>query len=86
MSSIRVDLAKLYLDAEAIDQSRAQLDDLLKIFPSYAYAKLIAAQANLASGNEDVARALLTDALDVWSEADAEFVHKLTASSLLDSF
>ena len=84
-SPMHVKLAELYLDAAALEKSQAKLQDILTVFPSYAYAKLMAARVQLARGDEVAARRLLTEALEVWSEADADYVYLLEATSLLEN-
>ena len=84
-SMLHVKLAELYLDAGALEKSQSKLQDILKVFPSYAYAKLMAARVQLARGDEVAARRLLTEALEVWSEADADYVYLLEAKSLLEN-
>ena len=80
---MHVKLAELYLDANALEKSQAKLQEILRVFPSYAYAKLMSARVQLARGDEVAARKLLTEALDVWSEADADYIYLLEAKSLL---
>jgi hypothetical protein len=61
------------------------LQRVLKVFPSYAYAKLALAKVLIGEGNEADARPLLESALEVWSAADAEYVHRQEAEELLAS-
>jgi tetratricopeptide (TPR) repeat protein len=82
-SSVYVGLAELYLKAGAPEKARALLERVLKVFPSYAYAKLALAKVLIGEGDEGDARALLESALEVWSAADAEYVHRQEAEELL---
>jgi len=83
MSSLHVILAELYLEANAIDDSREILEEILKVFPASAYAKLVSAKVHLAEGNEEAGRKALVEALDIWSGADADNIFVIEARSLL---
>ncbi len=76
-------VAELYLDAGAIDKAQSHLDGVLRVFPDFAFAKLVAARIRLAQGDEPAARALLTDALATWSLADDDYTHRQRARRLL---
>jgi len=84
-SAIHVKVAELYLDAAAFDKSQEKLEEILQVFPSHAYAKLMSARVQLALGDEVAARELLTEALAVWSEADADYIYLLEATTLLEN-
>ena len=73
VSELYVDLAKLYLQAGAIDKAKEQVESVLRVYPSYPYAKLILAQALAASSDDDGARLLLDEVINVWSDADEDF-------------
>ncbi|MEJ2602937.1 MAG: tetratricopeptide repeat protein [Gammaproteobacteria bacterium] len=82
-SSVYVTLAELYLQAGAVEEAREVLENLLKIFPSYGLAKLTLARVEMARGNPEAARQLLTAALATWSAADAGYIHRQEAETLL---
>ena len=75
-------LAKLYLDAGASDQAKAELEKLLRVFPGSGYAKLVLAEVLVAEGDTGNARAYLDEALETWSEADDEYIHLVEAREL----
>ena len=58
---------------------------MLKVFPADAYAKLISAKYHIAQDDEDAARTALSEALDIWSGADENYVRLVEAKSLLAS-
>ena len=82
-SSVHVDIAKLYFEAGAVDKARIQLQEVLKVFPSFAYAKLVSAKVYREMGNEEVAKQLLVEALEVWSVADVDYILSREAKDLL---
>ncbi|HZX22551.1 MAG TPA: tetratricopeptide repeat protein [Woeseiaceae bacterium] len=82
-SSVYVGIAELYLKAGAPEKARDALERVLKVFPSYAYAKLTLAKVLIGEGDEAGARPLLESALEVWSAADADYVHRQEAEELL---
>jgi len=83
MSFLHVRLAELYLKANAIDDSRERLEDILKVFPANAYAKLVSAKVYLAQGNDEAGHEALAEALDIWSDADADYIFLIEAQSLM---
>jgi tetratricopeptide (TPR) repeat protein len=85
MSSLYVALAELYLDAGAIDHSRERLEGLLKVFPANGRAKLVYAKVHAAEGNKEAGREALVEALEIWSDADAEFIFSVESRSLINS-
>ena len=76
-------VAELYLEAGAIDKAQSHLDGVLRVFPDFAFAKLVAARIRLAQGDSQAARALLNGALATWSTADNDYIHRERASRLL---
>lgn len=84
-SSLHVMLAELYLEANDLDESRKGLEEILKVFPSNGHAKLVYAKVLIAQGNEEAGRQALLEALDIWADADADFIHSQESKSLLDS-
>jgi hypothetical protein len=82
-ASMYVMLAELYLDANASDDARQRLDDVLTVFPANGHAKLVYARVLAAEGDEAAARAALSEALEIWSGADAAFVPGVEARSML---
>jgi tetratricopeptide (TPR) repeat protein len=85
MSTLYVGLAELYLDAGAIDHSRERLEGLLKVFPANGHAKLVYAKVHAAEGNKEAGREALVEALEIWSDADAEFIFSVESRSLINS-
>jgi len=83
MSALHVVLAELYLEANAIDASRERLEEILKVFPANAYAMLVSAKVHLAQGNEEAGREALAEALDIWSDADTDYIYGIEAKSLM---
>ena len=83
ISSLHVILADLYLEAGAIDDSRDSLEEILKVFPANGYAKLVYAKLHLAEGNEEAGRKALAEALEIWSDADADYIFLIEAESLM---
>ncbi|MEM7317237.1 MAG: hypothetical protein AAF497_29265, partial [Planctomycetota bacterium] len=84
ISSLHVILAELYLEAGAIDKSRDSLKDILKAFPANGYAKLIFAKLHLAEGNNDASREALAEAMEIWSDANDDYIFLKEAKSLMD--
>lgn len=83
ISSLHVILAELYLDANAIDDSRERLEGILKVFPANAFAKMVSAKVHLAQGNEEAGREVLAEALEIWSDADTDYIYGIEAKSLM---
>ena len=83
MSFLQVMLAELYFEANAIDDSRERVEEILKVFPASAYAKLVSAKVHLAQGNEEAGREALAEALDIWSDADTDYIFGIEAKSLM---
>ncbi len=83
-SLLHVSLAELYLEANAIDSSRERVDAILKVFPANAYAKLVSAKIHLAQGNEKAGREALAEALEIWSDADADYIYSVESRSLIN--
>jgi tetratricopeptide (TPR) repeat protein len=84
-ASNHVMLAALYLDADAVDVARERVDEILRVFPANAHAKLVIAKAHVAEGNEESARQALIEALEIWSGADAEYLLGQESQTLLES-
>ena len=82
---IRIGMAELYLEASETEKAKAQLEEILRVFPSNAYAKLVLAEVLVAEGDTDNARLFLNDALDLWSGADKSYVHLKRAEEVLAS-
>ncbi len=83
-SLLHVSLAELYFEANAIDNSRERVDAILKVFPANAYAKLVSAKAHLAQDNEKAGREALAEALEIWSDADADYIYSVESRSLIN--
>ena len=83
ISSLHVILAELYLQAGAFDDSRDTLEEILKVFPANAYAKLTYGKLHLTEGDEEAGRKALNEALEIWSNADAEYIFLKEAESLM---
>ena len=73
VSELYVNIARLYLEAGAIDKARDQLEAVLRVYPSSAYAKSMLARVLIASGDVDNARLFLEEAINLWSDADDDF-------------
>ena len=82
-SSVYVGIAELYLEAGAPEKARDVLERVLKVFPTYGFAKLTLAKIHIGEGDLARARSLLESALEVWSAADADYVHRQEAEELL---
>jgi len=79
--SIRV--AQLYVEAGATGKAKAELEDILKVFPSSGHAKLTLANALIAEGDADNARLLLEEIKELWAGADENFVLRQRAEEIL---
>ncbi len=75
-------IAELYLEAGDRERARAALEDILHVYPSSAFTKLILARVLIAEGDEDGARKYLDEALEVWSAADDDYIHVVEAREL----
>ena len=84
-SEIFVNIARLYLEAGAVDKARDQLEAVLRVNPSYAYGKFMLARVLTAAGDVDNARLFLEEAMSLWSEADEEFLYLQRARELMAS-
>lgn len=80
-----VGLADLYFQAGEPQQALQLLLPVLTEFPSNAYAKVIAAKAEIALGNRDEGLALLGEAMETWTDADEDYVHRQEAVRILES-
>ena len=80
-----VQIARLYLEAGALDKAREGLEAVLRVYPSYQYAKLVLARVLIASGDKDDARLLLQDAIKLWSDADDDYRYLRQARDVLAS-
>ena len=67
-----------------MERSQSRLDAILKVFPANGHAKLVSAKLSLAQGNEEAGRAALEEALDIWSDADADYNFSVESRSLLN--
>ncbi|MDJ0918300.1 MAG: tetratricopeptide repeat protein [Woeseiaceae bacterium] len=85
VSELYVDLARLYLEAGAVDKAKEQLESVLRVYPSFPYGKLVLAQALIASGDVDDARLILEEVTNVWSVADDDFHYLRQAREVLAS-
>ena len=84
LSSVAVKLAELYLQANALEKGQAHLDGVLHVFPANGYAKFIQGKGYIAQGNKEAARLALNDALEIWVNADDNYVHLVEAKELLE--
>ena len=84
MSSLHVMLAELYLEAKAFDDSRQRLEGILKVFPANGHAKLVSAKVHAAQGDDEAGREALVEALEIWSDADADFIYGVESRSLMN--
>ncbi len=85
VSEMFVNIARLYLEAGAVDKARDQLEDVLRVYPSNAHAKSVLGQVLIASGDVDNARLFLEEAISLWSDADNEFRYLQQAREALAS-
>lgn len=83
--SLHVMLAELYLEAQANDEARERVDEILKIFPASGHATLLSGKIHIAQGDIDAARESFNAALQIWSDADADFVYSVESRLLLIS-
>ncbi len=81
VSELYVEISRLYLEAGAVDKAREQLEDVLLVYPDYAYAKSILARVLVETGEVENARLLLDDAINLWSDADDDFRYLRAAKS-----
>jgi tetratricopeptide (TPR) repeat protein len=84
-SDIAIGVAELYLEAGETEKAKAQLEEILRVFPSNAYAKLILAEVLVAEGDTDNARLFLDEVLDLWAGADEGYVRLKRAEEVLAS-
>ena len=84
-SDIHIGAAELYLEAGETERAKAQLEEILRLFPSNAYAKLVLAQVLIAEGDTDSARLFLDEVLKLWSGADKSYVRLKRAEEVLAS-
>jgi tetratricopeptide (TPR) repeat protein len=85
-SSLHILLAELYLDANAIEKSRERLDEILKVFPANGHAKLVYAKVHGILGDKEAGREALTEALKIWTDADADFILGVESRSMMSGF
>ena len=84
-SILHIMLAELYLDANEVGKARNRTEEILRIFPASGHAKLVLAKVQLAEGDDLAARDALMEALEIWADADAEFILSVDANELLES-
>ena len=84
-SDIYIGVAELYLEAGETEKAKAQLEEILRVFPSNAYAKLILAEVLVAEGDTDSARLFLDEVLTLWAGADEGYVRLKRAEEALAS-
>ena len=84
-SDIHIGAAELYLEAGETQKAKAQLEDILRVFPSNGYAKLVLARVLIAEGDTDNARLFLNDVLELWAGADEGYVRLKRAEEVLAS-
>ena len=84
-SWMMVGIAELYLEAGLPAKARDVLDGILTPFPSNAYAKLVLGRVAIQEGDQDEGLQLISEAVDVWASADAEYVHLQEATAILES-
>ncbi len=75
--------AQLYLDAGAVAKAKGRLESVLRMYPGYAYAKFMLGRVLIADGDETNARAVLEEALALWSDADDDFIYVKQAREAL---
>ncbi len=80
---LSIRLADLYLDAGAISKAEAVLQEVLRLYPGNAHAKLVLARGLLAKQDNDLARELLREVADTYAAADADFVYLSKMQALL---
>lgn len=85
LSEVFVNVARLYLEAGAIDEAGERLEAVLRVYPGYAYGKLMLARVLIAQGDAEKARLFLEDALGLWADADEEFIYLREARETMAS-
>ena len=85
LSDIYIGAAELYLEAGNTEKARALLEDILRVFPSNGYAKLVLARVLVAEGDTDNARLFLDDVFELWAGADEGYVRLKQAQDVLAS-
>jgi len=85
VSDIYIGIAELYLEAGETEKAKAQLEEILRVFPSNAYAKLILAEVLVAEGDTDNARLFLNEVLALWAGADEGYIRLKRAEEVLAS-
>lgn len=83
VSTLVVTLANLYLEAGEIEKCDALLDEIETVFPANAHAKMVRAKARLTEGDDETARALLGETLEIWANGDTEYIFRAQATELL---
>ena len=85
-TSMHVALAELYLEADAPDVALERLEDILRLFPASAHAKLVLSKVHAARGNVDLSFEVLAEAQAIWSAADDDYILGLEAKRLMDGY
>jgi tetratricopeptide (TPR) repeat protein len=85
-TSLHVALAELYLEANAPDVALERLENILRLFPASAHAKLVLSKVHAARGNADLSVGALADAQAIWSKADPDYILAVEANELMDSY
>jgi Tfp pilus assembly protein PilF len=82
-SDIYIGVAELYLQAGETKRAKAQLEEILRVFPSNAYARLVLAEVLVAESDPNNARLFLDEVLDLWAGADEGYVRLKRAEEVL---
>ncbi|MCP3958004.1 MAG: tetratricopeptide repeat protein [bacterium] len=77
-------LSRASIDAGELDVAAESLAEVLRTIPAYPLAKVQMARLEQARGDIDASRAHLAVALDIWAEADADFLDATKARALRD--
>ncbi len=84
-SQIHTLLAHLYTKAQQPQRALDYLEGVLKVYPALAEAHLVRAQSHFDLGNKEAAKTALDITLDIWKNADPDYVRYVTAQTLAES-
>ena len=81
---LRIGLADLYLDAGANAKAQVVLQEVLRLYPGNAHAKLIFATSLAAENESDRASELLREIASTYASADEDFLYLRKMRELAD--
>ena len=85
-SQIHTQLAYLYTKAKEPQRALDYLDGVLRVYPALAEGHLVSAKAHFDLGDKQAAKASLNQALEIWSDADSDFVRLVDAKEFSQAF